>query len=214
MQQLKVVVFDCDGVMFDSRQANDAYYNHILAHFGRRPMSAEESHYVHMNTARESVAYLFRNDPRFEEAEAYRRGLSYLPFISKMKMEPYLKSFLAYLKPAYRTAIATNRSDTMNQVLEEHGLQKDFDLVVTSLDVARPKPAPDSLVKILGHFGVSPLEAIYIGDSEIDERTAKASGVPLVAYKNRTLSADYYVEGFSEIEVLLEKGRRTYPLPV
>ncbi len=214
MQQPKVVVFDCDGVMFDSRQANDAYYNDILAHFGRRPMSAEESRYVHMNTARVSLAYLFRNDPRFEEAEAYCRGLSYLPFISKMKMEPYLKSFLAYLKPAYRTAIATNRSDTMNQVLEEHGLQRDFDLVVTSLDVERPKPAPDPLMKILGHFGVTPLEAVYIGDSEIDERTAKAAGVPLVAYKNRTLSANYYVEGFSEMEALLEKGRRSHPLPV
>jgi phosphoglycolate phosphatase len=214
MQQPKVVVFDCDGVMFDSRQANDAYYNHILAYFGKPPMSAEESRYVHMNTARASVAYLFRNDRRFQKAEAYRRGLSYLPFISKMKVEPYLKSFLAYLKPAYRTAIATNRSDTMNQVLEEHGLQKNFDLVVTSLDVKRPKPAPDPLLKILGHFGVTPLDAVYIGDSEIDERTAKAAGVPLVAYKNRTLSADYYVEGFSEMEALLEKGRRSHPLPV
>jgi len=30
---ISAVIFDCDGVMFDSRQANINFYNHILSHF-------------------------------------------------------------------------------------------------------------------------------------------------------------------------------------
>ena len=127
-----------------------------------------------------------------------------------MQMEPYLKGFLEYLRPTYKTAISTNRSDTMNHVLLEHGLDGCFDLVVSSLDVKRPKPHPESLLKILEHFGLSPHEAIYIGDSEIDELAAKAAGIPLVAYKNRNLSAAHGVEHFKEIEILLERKGVTF----
>ena len=205
MEQVKLVIFDCDGVMFDSKEANEAYYNHILAHFGKPPMSSEQSDYVHSHTADQSVVHLFSDDPRVEQALAYRHEMSYLPFIPMMQMEPYLKGLLHYLRPAYKTAISTNRSDTMNRVLSEHGLEGYFDLVVSSLDVKRPKPDPESLFKILNHFGLSPREAIYIGDSEIDEQTAQAAGIPLVAYKNKNLSAAHWVEHFKEIEMLLKR---------
>jgi HAD superfamily hydrolase (TIGR01549 family) len=160
-----------------------------------------------MNTAEQSVTYLFRNDPQLEDALAYRRRMSYLPFIPIMEMEPYLKEFLEFLRPAYKTAISTNRSDTMGAVLTEHGLEGYFDLVVSCLDVEYPKPHPESLVKILDHFRLSPEETIYIGDSEIDESAANAAGIPLVAYKNPELSAAYHVTHFKEIEELLERSR-------
>ena len=199
----EVIIFDCDGVMFDSKEANEAYYNNILAHFGKPPMDIRQCGFVHMNTASRSVAFLFHDDPRLEQAQAYRNTVSYFPFISKMQMEPYLKAFLEYLKPSYKIAIATNRSDTMDQVLQEHGLKGYFDLVVSSLDVQHPKPAPEALLKILDFFAVSPQKALYIGDSQIDELTARAAGVPFIAYKNPKLDADHYVDDFKEMEVLL-----------
>lgn len=206
MEQVRVVIFDCDGVMFDSRMANEAYYNHILAHFGMPQMNSDQYDYVHMHTAEQSVVYLFKNDPRLKDALAYWHRMSYLPFIPLMEIEPYLKAFLEYLRPAYKTAISTNRSDTMGPVLADHGLEGYFDLVVSCLDVKHPKPDPESLIKILDHFGLSPREAIYIGDSEIDESAAMAAGIPLVAYKNPILSAAYHVTDFKEIESLLKKN--------
>ena len=41
MAALKLVIFDCDGVMFDSKNANRVYYNHMLEKFGHPPMDAE-----------------------------------------------------------------------------------------------------------------------------------------------------------------------------
>lgn len=206
MTDIKVVIFDCDGVMFESRNANEAYYNQILTRFGKPEMNQEQSDYSHMHTGKQSVTYLFKDDPRLEEALAYYDRMSYVPFIPLMEMEPYLKEFLRYLRPLYKTAISTNRSDTTGPVLVHHGLDGLFDLVVSSLDVEHPKPHPESLLKILHHFGVPDREAIYIGDSKIDEQAARAAGVPLVAYKNPALSAAYHVSHFKELEDLLEGG--------
>jgi HAD superfamily hydrolase (TIGR01549 family) len=163
-------------------------------------MDRRQSEYVHMNTADQSVAFLFEGDSRLAAAQAYRAQMSYHPFIPIMRMEPHLKELLERLSSRFKTAIATNRSDTMDAVLEAHGLTESFDLVVSSLDVPAPKPAPDALLKIIKYFGISSGEAVYIGDSEIDALTAVAARVPFIAYKNPELAADWHAEHFREIE--------------
>jgi len=39
---IEVVIFDCDGVLFDSREANTVFYNHILSEFQLPPMTEED----------------------------------------------------------------------------------------------------------------------------------------------------------------------------
>ncbi|OEU52186.1 MAG: beta-phosphoglucomutase [Desulfobacterales bacterium C00003106] len=205
MNRVKAVIFDCDGVMFDSRGANEAYYNQILKRFDMKEMDADESDFTHMHTVEESIAHIFRDAPGLVgPAHGYRRDMSYIPFIAHMKMHPYLITFLQYLRPAYKTAISTNRTDTMKHVLATHGLETYFDLVVSALDVSHPKPHPESLEKILDHFEIMPKDALYIGDSEVDEAASAAAGVPLVAYQNKSLEAEYYIEHFKELEEIIE----------
>jgi HAD superfamily hydrolase (TIGR01509 family) len=204
MKNIKVVAFDCDGVMFDTMKANMAYYNKILDHFGRPAMTTEQFAFSHMHTADQSIANLFNDMESFEAAQAYRKNMSYLPFLKYMKIEPYLKPLLEKIRPRYKTAVATNRSDTMDRVLNEHGLEGHFDLIVCAADVDRPKPHPDPLIKVLEHFGIEPYHSIYVGDSKLDEIAAKAAGMPFVAYKNRSLSADFYIQSLKEVEGILE----------
>lgn len=196
---ISVVIFDCDGVMFESRQANVNYYNSLLAHFNLPLMNKKEEAFVHMRTADESVRHIFRETPVIEEAQAYRMTVDYTPFIKDMIMEPGLKALLKILKPEFGLAVATNRSNTIGDVLEHHGLKQYFDMVVSSLDVQNPKPHPDALYKILDRFQISPEQSIYVGDSLVDYETAKAAGVPLISYKNRKLDADYYVDHLMDI---------------
>ena len=58
--------------------------------------------------------------------------------------------------------------------------------------------------KILAHFGLQREQAIYIGDSELDERAAGAAGVAFVAYANRALRADFHIERLKELEDILQ----------
>ena len=193
MKKTYAVIFDCDGVMFDSRQANINFYNHLLSHFGLSTMAEGSVAYVHMHTADESIRHLFRGTPYVEEALAYRLEMDYTPFIRDMIMEAGLKELLDLLRPKVGLAVATNRSNTIGKVLESNGLDRYFDIVVSSLDVKNPKPDPESLFKILDFFRITAEEAYYVGDSPVDYETAKAAGVPFIAYKNTGLKAAYHV---------------------
>jgi HAD superfamily hydrolase (TIGR01509 family) len=204
MNDVRVVAFDCDGVLFDTVEANRAYYNHILAHFGRPAMDEHQLCYVHIHTVQQSVAHLFTDDADRQAAMAFRASIDYGQFLKYLTIEPHLKALLDWMRNRYKTAIATNRTDTMDRLLREFGLADRFDLVVTSLDVERPKPFPDPLFKILSRFRVEPRQAVFVGDSEVDEATARAAGVPFVAYRNPALEASWHIESLKDLEGFLQ----------
>ena len=194
LKDISAVIFDCDGVMFDSRQANIHFYNHLLTHFGLPLMTEDKIDYVHMHTADESIRHIFEGTPFTEQAQSYRWEMDYTPFIEDMIIEPGLKEVLESLKLGFGLAVATNRSNTINQVLAWNSLDKYFDIVVSSLDVKNPKPHPESLWKILRFFSIEPRQALYIGDSSVDRETAEAASVPFCAYKNRSLEAYFHLD--------------------
>jgi phosphoglycolate phosphatase len=206
MKHIKVVAFDCDGVMFDSEEANTAYYNQVLNHIGKPAMTPEQAAYAHVHTVGEVIGFLVPEKESLEKANAYRKQIGYLPFIRHMRIEPHLKSLLRFLRPNYKIAIATNRTDTMPRVLSDHGLEGQFDQVVTALDVTRPKPDPEMLLKILKFFKINADQMLYIGDSALDSLAAKGAGAPFVAYDNPTLSAEYHIQSLKELESSLRNG--------
>ncbi len=201
--KIKLVAFDCDGVMFDSSNANQAYYNHLLDHFDLPALTPEQFAFAQMYTVDEVLEYLIPDRRLLAAARRYRKQMSYLGFIRFMEIEPGLKPLLDRLAPRFKTAVATNRTDTMDRVLEDHGLQGRFDKVVTASDVRFPKPHPEMLLTLAAHFRIDPLQAIYIGDSRLDAQAAEAAGMPFVAYANAALEAAAHVRSLDMVEGLL-----------
>lgn len=203
MKPLKLVIFDCDGVMFDSKEANKVFYNSLLEKFGHRPMDEDELEYVHMHHVMDSVNYIFRHYPdEIDKVHEFRASLDYADFVKYMTMEPDLPEFLDFLLPKYKTAISTNRTTTMRNILKIFNLESCFGKVVTASDVANPKPHPEALENILSHFGLDVDEAIYIGDSVVDKDHAANIGMRMIAFKNPSLPAEYNVNSFMEIASL------------
>lgn len=56
---LSGLIFDCDGVMVDSRDVNIGYYNLLLREVGKPPITPEQAGYVQMSTAKEALEYIF-----------------------------------------------------------------------------------------------------------------------------------------------------------
>ncbi|MBF0475728.1 MAG: HAD hydrolase-like protein, partial [Deltaproteobacteria bacterium] len=75
------------------------------------------------------------------------------------------------------------------------------------LDVRRPKPYPDELIRILEYFHVAANQMLYFGDSKVDELTANQVGVPLIAYKNDKLDAFMHVSDFDRVKQFLSGER-------
>jgi HAD superfamily hydrolase (TIGR01509 family) len=204
MGREKALLLDCDGVMFDSVEANRAYYSSILRHLGKPGMTDAQFVFGHMQTADETLRFLFPDPEEHRRALEYRRRITYLPYIAQMRMEPGLTAMLTALKPRYATGVCTNRTDTMARVIEDHGLLGYFDVVVTARDVARPKPDPEMLKKAAASLGVEVRNAVYVGDSAVDAEAARAAGMPFAAYKAPNLAADRHIVSHAEIPGLLE----------
>ncbi len=187
MTRIAGVIFDCDGVLFSSLSANLAYYNAILTEIGEPPVLPEERERVHLcHTAAtpQVFAGLLAGEERVRSALAIAAQIDYRRFIPEMIPEPEMADSLARLAQRLPLAVATNRGTSMVEILQHFGLEQHFRAVVTSRDVARPKPWPDMLLLAAERLALSAEELLFVGDSELDLAAAQGAGIRFVAYRS------------------------------
>jgi HAD superfamily hydrolase (TIGR01509 family) len=204
--KIRCVIYDCDGVLFDSIEANKKLYNDLCALAGRAPLNEEEVKYVHCHTVTETIHLLFGQDSDLEKKalESLKKEIDVRDYVVYLKMEPHLLQMLNLLKAnGIMRAINTNRTTSMKRIMERFGLSPFFDLVVTALDVKNPKPDPESIEKIIETLHLNKEEAVFVGDSEVDQQTAKASGLKFIAYKNNEIANDAYIDDHLDLLNLL-----------
>ncbi len=205
---IRVVVFDCDGVLLDSKAANVRFYDHILTRFGSPGVRPDQVDYLHMHSAQESLRFLFPDTALFEEAWHYCQGMDFRQFNAYLRTEPGLLPFLHALKSHYHIALATNRTVSTREVLSHFNIDSYFECVVTAADVTFPKPHPETMERIFERFAATAEETLYIGDSPVDEALARATKVIFVAYKNASLHADLHIDHFDQLYPLLLSDSR------
>ena len=209
MECLRLLVFDCDGVLFSSKLANIKFYNFLLEKVGRAPMTEEEIEFIHVHSVGECLEYLCRNHPEKLEIikEVYKKT-PYSLFFKYLVMEEGLREFLEWAKPYFYISLCTNRTNSAHPLLKYFDLKKYFDFIMTAERI--PKSNPQALGEILHYFKenfkIEPEEALYIGDSQVDELLCKYWNVKFVAFKNPSLSADYHVKSFKELKEIIEKN--------
>lgn len=206
--RIKAVVFDCDGVMFDTAQANRKFYNEILKSFNKPPLDDEQFQNIHMMTVTTAVEYLFPEMDDHRPVYEMIKRIGYASVIPFMLMEPGLLELLDAIKQAGLVrGVATNRTNTMGKVLIEHKLKKAFDIVVTASDVDNPKPFPDQLEKIMGAFALLPRQIVFIGDSIYDQKAAESAGTWFIAFKQPGLQAHAHAVSMDEVGELLKLSK-------
>jgi phosphoglycolate phosphatase len=204
---IRCIVYDCDGVLFDSLHANRTLYNHIALSCGRSSITEDELHFCHINTVKESIRHLFRDDPEREERgiRFLKEQIDFKDYVPYLVMEPHvLETLSAVRDKGLLTAINTNRTTSMPHLMERFDLGRYFDMVVTALDVVKSKPDPESMLKILESLRVVPDEVLYVGDSIVDLQTAQSSGVTFIAYKNDQISTGIAIHDHRDIVGVLE----------
>lgn len=207
---LKCVLFDCDGVLLDTLEANRHFYDAILERLGYPALTAPDLKIVHAMTVKEAFAHILTPAdallaPRVAETldrEIYR---------SRVRVPEYLHELLALLKQAYMLGIVTNRDSKSIQMLEAYDLLDVFDAVVTVSDVTAPKPSPEGIIKICGILGALPTETLFVGDSPVDLAAARAAGVTFVAYDNLTLDTALHAESMHMLEHLIDVLKTVSP---
>jgi len=192
------VIYDCDGVLFDSLEANTKLYNDLCARVGRGPLREEELRYVHTHTVFEALHFIFGQKDEMEKKALELLRLEQIDlreYVVYLKMEPHLLQTLEKLKEkGILRVINTNRTTSMKYIMEKYDLWQYFEMVVTALDVKNPKPNPESIEKIIQELNLNKEEAVFVGDSDVDQQTAESSGVRFIAYKNREIANDLFID--------------------
>ena len=175
---INAIIFDIDGVLADSREA--IAYNTIclMREFG---FDVPDSRVQSMSSAHSAESVLVALAPSlFADRALLKKMLARLAALTKENMEMVKPSPLAGEVPAlaarYRLAAASNRKSSASIVLQQIGIGKYFEAVMTSED-SPPKPDPTMIRKALGRLGVRADEAIFVGDNLEDKQAGEGAGV-------------------------------------
>ena len=205
MSTIRLAIFDCDGVLFDSEPANLAFYREVLRRADAPPVPESHEAAYHSLSSAELFARMFAHDPPLlERVQRVAKATDYADFFPLMQPKPRLRETLAQVRRGRSTAMATNRGQTTQGVLDHFDLRGLLDFAVGVLDVPRPKPAPDMLETCLAHFAVPAREAIYVGDQPTDLEAAAAAGIRFVGMGPMCGLANLSVQRFEDLPALLD----------
>lgn len=178
---VRLIILDCDGVLFDSWDANVAFYDSVLAQIGAAPLDEHGRELCHKLSGPQLWDALFATDADMHaRARKISAQADYDPFYPLMRPMPELDTTLARLSAHCPLALATNRGRTVAGVTRHFGLDRFVSIRVGILDVERPKPAPDMLLACLSQAGVTADAAVFVGDTLVDRDAAVAAGVHFV----------------------------------
>ncbi len=201
---VRLVIFDCDGVLFHSEAANIGFYNAVFEAAGEPQLGNAAEAACHALASTQLFEKYFGDRPEtLARVKAAAQSTNYAPFFPLMKPRDRLYDVLGELGRSYKVAMATNRGKTVHEVLAFFELTDFFELAVGVFDVDRPKPHPDMLLKCLEHFGVSAAEAVYVGDQETDRQSAESAGLRFVAIGDAIADPEHHIGALSELEPLI-----------
>ena len=174
------ILFDLDGTLLNTLEDLLDATNVALAHFGCPARTLAELRTFVGNGARNQIRLSLpgmADDPDLDEVLAFYK--EYYSGHCQNKTAPYpgVLTALAELGGEYPMAIVSNKPDAAVKTLCAQYFPGIYALGEAA-DCPR-KPAPDMVYKAMKEIGVE--TCIYVGDSEVDIRTAKNAGVPCVS---------------------------------
>jgi phosphoglycolate phosphatase len=179
----RLIVFDLDGTLVDSRRDLAESVNQLIREYGGRQLDED----VVGRLVGEGVR---RWVPRALEAA----GISSFPldaidrFISiyQIRLLNHTRAYdgipemLAHAAAVAELAVLTNKLRPATvKLLEGLGLARFFTRIGGAEGPYPPKPAPQGLQALMTGVGVTPTETLLVGDSPIDLQTARNAGVPI-----------------------------------
>jgi hypothetical protein len=222
----KGIVFDCDGVLFESKSANLAYYNEVLGAFDVAPVTIEQHERAHIchTAATPQVFAALLGPERAALALAMVAKLDYKKFIPFMTPEPQMQEVIATLAARYPLAVAA-QSVLIPMQCEYYALEGLSDLVGTvkrvranlnpQLEItglvrtmydARNTLAQQVSTQLETHFGDKVYRSLVPRNVRLAE--APSYGIPAVVWDPESKGAQAYL---ALAEEMLERERAGVP---
>jgi phosphoglycolate phosphatase len=191
-EAIRLIVLDLDGTLIDSKRDLCNAVNAMLTEFHRESLPEE----IIATYVGDGVGMLVRRALGDPQDEAYVEDAltHFLAYYREHKLDhTYVYPGVFESLDAMRTrpdgtprkmAVLTNKPIGPSEAIcEALGLSPYFFRICGGNSFATKKPDPEGLNALIAEAGVSPLETLMIGDSEVDILTARRAGAWVIGCK-------------------------------
>ena len=205
MALYQTYIFDLDGTLLDTLQDLAASVNYALRRHHLPEHSLDDVRSFVGNGVRllmERAVPDGADHPQFEAVFADFRHHYMQHSLDTTRPYDGIPQLLAALKArGCRMAVVSNKMMAATQDLVRHFFPE-IEVAIGEHEAAgiRKKPAPNTVFAALRHLGVDASGAVYVGDSDVDLDTARASGLPCISV----------LWGFRDRDFLLAHGADTF----
>ena len=213
--KLKLIIFDFDGTLADTRQLIVETMQQTIRELGLTPCTDEQCASMIGLPLKQAFIELI---PMSEEmggrcVDTYRRIFNKNNAAYVIPTFPnVLDTLLRLSSKGYILTIASSRSrKSLLDFVHTMQLEEVFPYILGADDVVHAKPHPEPVLRTLEAFGCSPDEALVVGDMKYDILMGRRAGTHTcgVTYGNGTIEelkesgADLIIEDFREILTFL-----------
>ena len=225
---IKLIIFDLDGVLVESRELHFIALNRALSDIGEQYVISKEEHLCKYDalTTTQKLAKLSREKglPESCHNQVWKlKQQKTLEEIDSFTIDKRIQKILETLKNEnYTIACATNsiRSTAKLQLIRK-GFFEHIDFLYSNEDVQNPKPNAEIYMRCMLRCGVNPDETVIIEDSHIGRKAALRTGAHLCAVRDshdltydRIQDTILHAESRSKIQPKWQGGNMNILIPM
>jgi beta-phosphoglucomutase-like phosphatase (HAD superfamily) len=199
---IKAVIFDVDGVLLDSFEANLKLFQNLMKAAGYQPPTREQYALLFHKTLRDTVQVLtgIKDESEVKKICDLIDGVDAPPPILTDGVADIIKN----LRDHYILGIVTSRIKAYAYEPPLNALEHYFKTTITYEDTENHKPHPEPLLLAATQLNVLPEECVYVGDAKTDMEAARAAGTRSILYSQEKIDgADAIAADFREIPQLI-----------
>ncbi len=185
----KLVIFDLDGVLIESKMMHFHTLNLALEKVGQQFVIGLDEHlkeYDGLPTIKK-LEKLTKTKNLPETAYKQIREekqLATSKWVNNLEKDIQLIKLFCKIKNKNKIAVASNSiRDTVKNSLTSLGLIDLVDYYISNQDVTEPKPSPEMFEKCMTVLGFTAKDTVIIEDSDVGIKAATATGAEVIVVK-------------------------------
>lgn len=213
---LKAVLFDMDGVLFDSMKSHTESWYKAISEMGI-PCEQDEFYQYEGATGKWTINHIFkraygREASESEIEEIYTEKSRYFNQLPEARPMPGARELLAKVKDAGLIPVLVTGSgqrSLLQRLDREYPGIFSKEHMVTAFDVKHGKPHPEPYLKGLEKAGVQPWQAIVVENAPLGVKAGVAAGIFTVAVNTGPIPDEQLKKAnlvFPDMPSFAEKG--------
>jgi len=185
------LIFDCDGTIVDTMPIHYAAWCSTTAKHGL--VFSEDRFYALGGVSPFEVLRMLSEEQGIEidsEAVTFQKEAKYMELIGDAGEIPEVMQVVRENHGKIPMAIASGGThETVEGILQHCGIRHYFDAIVTSQDVVKPKPAPDTFLEAARRINVAPEKCRAYEDADMGIKAIVAAGMEPIDVRDMLAAA-------------------------